>query len=68
MDPETKEKRSVAFQEYLDTPLHLERTALVRSDAGSGKTSCVERGSSLHHPLPDLEFGAVIEPVRRFDA
>ena len=37
-DPETKQKWSMSFLHYLTSPEHLERTAVLYSDAGSGKT------------------------------
>ncbi len=37
-DPETRTMKKVSFLEYLDTEMHLERTAVLYSDAGSGKT------------------------------
>jgi hypothetical protein len=37
-DPETKQKSSMSFFHYLNSPEHLERTAVLYSDAGSGKT------------------------------
>ena len=37
-DPETKQKRSMSFLHYLNSEEHLERTAVLYSDAGSGKT------------------------------
>ena len=37
-DPETKQKWSMSFLHYLNSPEHLERTAVLYSDAGSGKT------------------------------
>ena len=37
-DPETKQKRSMSFLHYLNSAEHLERTAVLYSDAGSGKT------------------------------
>lgn len=37
-DPETKCKRSMTYLHYLNSEEHLERTAVVYSDSGSGKT------------------------------
>ncbi len=37
-DPETKQKQSMSFLHYLNSEEHLERTAVLYSDAGSGKT------------------------------
>ena len=37
-DPETKQKRSMSFLHYLNSAEHFERTAVLYSDAGSGKT------------------------------
>ena len=37
-DPVTKQKWSMSFLHYLNSPEHLERTAVLYSDAGSGKT------------------------------
>ena len=36
--PEAKRKRSMSFLHYLNSAEHLERTAVLYSDAGSGKT------------------------------
>ena len=41
-DPETKCKRSMTYLHYLNSEEHLERTAVIYSDAGSGKTAVVK--------------------------